>query len=457
MKSKLYGNFRDFHEREEIESNVTIQEEKIDITRHRPLLDELAQRVLYEVIDLIPNAEQNETSPENTTEIIIQVLERLIRSEKQSLSYADRRRVIKIVENEIFSYGPITTLLEDESVTEVMVNGHKDVYIERDGQIVRSDVKFRDDKHVMHIISKIISAIGRRVDESSPMVDARLADGSRVNIIIPPLAINGPTITIRKFSTDPLTVNDLISFGTMTKDIAEFLELAVKGRMNIIVSGGTGSGKTTLLNVISNFIPPSERIVTIEDAAEVQLQKPHVISLESRPANIEGKGEIAIRDLVVNSLRMRPDRIVVGEVRSGEALDMLQAMNTGHDGSLATIHANTPRDSISRLETLVLMAGMELPSSAIREQIASAINVVVQTARLIDGQRKITKISEVTGMEGDVVTIQDIFEFKQTGISQKGKVLGSHQATGVVPKFLARMEAQGTDIPTHIFQDDKTF
>lgn len=455
MNEKLYGNFRDFHARNE-EHSEKYEEVKVEITNHRPLLDELAQRVLYGVIDLIPNVEQNEASSEQTKKTIHEVLDRLIQSENQNLSYADRRRVIKIVENEIFSYGPISILLEDESVTEIMVNGPKNVYAERDGRITRTDIEFRDDKHVMHIITKILSAIGRRVDESSPMVDARLADGSRVNIIIPPLALNGPTITIRKFSVDPLTVNDLISFGTMTREIAQFLELAVRGRMNILVSGGTGSGKTTLLNVISNFIPASERIVTIEDAAEVQLQKPHVISLESRPSNLEGKGEIAIRDLVINSLRMRPDRIVVGEVRGGEALDMLQAMNTGHDGSLTTIHANSPRDTMSRLETLVLMAGMELPAIAIREQISSAINIVVQTARLVDGQRKITKVSEVTGMESDVITLQDIFEFKQTGIDGQGNVIGFHQASGVVPAFLNQMEAQGTEIPSHLFQKNRS-
>lgn len=448
MESKLYGNFDNFDTQDRVET----EKESIQLDKHRPFLEELSQKILYEVIDLIPNVEKNQSSTKETREIVNTTLERLIKSEKRHLSYADKQRVIKTVENEIFSYGPISSLLADDSITEVMVNGPKDIYIEKAGRILSVDAEFRDDKHVMHVISKIISPLGRRVDESSPMVDARLPDGSRVNVIIPPLAIKGPTITIRKFSREPLIVSDLIAFGTLTSDMAKFLDLCVQGRMNILVSGGTGSGKTTLLNVISNFIPANERIVTIEDAAELQLQKPHVISLESRPSNLEGKGEVAIRDLVINSLRMRPDRIIVGEVRGGEALDMLQAMNTGHDGSLTTLHANSARDSLSRLETLVLMAGMELPSSAIREQVSSAINIIVQTERLLDGKRKITKISEVTGMEGNTITIQDIFNFKQIGLDEKGNVLGHHEPTGVIPKFLAKIETRGKKTPTEIFQ-----
>ncbi|SFN95014.1 CpaF family protein [Proteiniclasticum ruminis] len=365
---------------------------------------------------------------------------------------SDKQKITKYVMDEVFGYGPVTSYLHDPSVTEVMVNGPNHVYIERFGKIEPTTVTFRNDQHVLHTIDKIIAPLGRRVDESSPMVDARLPDGSRVNIIIPPLAIKGPTITIRKFSTDPFTLEDLITFGTLNMDMAKFLRASVRGRCNVIVSGGTGSGKTTLLNVISSFIPHDERIITVEDAAELQLQQEHVLTLESRPANIEGKGKVTIRDLVVNTLRMRPDRIVVGEVRSAEALDMLQAMNTGHDGSLTTIHANTPRDTLSRLETMVMMAGMELPSKAIREQIASALDLIVQVSRFNDGSRKITKVSEVVGMENDTITLQDIFVFRQEGFDETGKVMGKHVATGIVPKFIEKLKTYGENVPSAIFK-----
>jgi pilus assembly protein CpaF len=353
--------------------------------------------------------------------------------------------------DEIFGFGPITKLLHDPTITEVMVNGPDNIYIEREGKIEKTDTVFRDDRHVYHTIDKIITPLARRIDESSPMVDARLPDGSRVNVIIPPLSIKGPCITIRKFAADPFTLDDLISFGTLNQDIAKFIKVCVRGRVNIIVSGGTGSGKTTLLNVMSGFIPNAERIITIEDAAELQLQQEHVVTLESRPANIEGKGRVNIRDLVINSLRMRPDRIIVGEVRGGEALDMLQAMNTGHDGSLTTIHANKPRDTLSRLETMVMMSGMELPSRVIREQIASAINLIVQVARMPDGSRKIIKVAEITGMEGETITMQDIFQFRQDGFNEKGQVLGKHVATGIVPKFMERIKSYGEVVPNSIF------
>lgn len=448
MKLNLYGNFEGVSGQEVPEQ----EEDKVSLGKHRPDLDNLAYKILNEVIDQIPTV-SNDTKPTaQASELIAQNLERQIKFEKRHLSYADKQRVIKTVEHELFYYGPITSLLEDDTISEVMVNGPKSVYVERKGKLSQVEDEFRDDKHVMHIIDKIIAPIGRRVDESSPMVDARLPDGSRVNIIIPPLSIKGPTITIRKFSRDPLTMHDLINFGTLNSDMAQFLNLCVKGRLNILVSGGTGSGKTTLLNAISGYIPVSERIVTIEDAAEVQLQQPHVITLESRPANLEGRGQIAIRDLVVNSLRMRPDRIIVGEVRGGEALDMLQAMNTGHDGSLTTLHANSTRDSLSRLETMVLMAGLELPTRAIREQVASAINLVVQTERMLDGKRRVTTISEITGMEGDIVTTQDIFVYRQLGVDEKGDILGKHVATGVLPGFIPRIEARGERVPAALFQ-----
>lgn len=346
----------------------------------------------------------------------------------------------------------VESLLRDESITEVMVNGPKHVYVERGGKIYLTDVVFRDDDHVMHIIDKIVSPLGRRVDESSPYVDARLLDGSRVNAIIPPLSLVGPTITIRKFATNPYTVNDLMRFGSLTPNMAKFLEAAVKGRLNIIISGGTGSGKTTLLNVLAGYIPESDRIITVEDAAELRLGQDHVVSLESRAVNIEGKGAVTIRDLVRNCLRMRPDRIVVGEVRGGEALDMLQAMNTGHDGSLTTGHANSPRDMLARLETMVMMAGMELPLKAIRQQVASAIDLIVHGSRLRDGSRVITHITEVIAMEGDVIQLQDIFLFEQTGVDANGKVMGNHISTGITPKCYERIIAEGVRLDKEIFK-----
>ncbi|CEG26053.1 CpaF family protein [Bacillus sp. B-jedd] len=363
----------------------------------------------------------------------------------------DRKLVVEELINDLTGFGPINPLLLDEEVSEVMVNGPNQVYCERKGKLILTDIKFRDNEHVMNVIEKIVAPIGRRIDESSPMVDARLPDGSRVNAIIPPLALNGPTITIRKFSKDPFQIEDLINFGTITKEMAVFLDACVKARLNIFVSGGTGSGKTTTLNVLSNFIPNDERIVTIEDAAELQLGQDHVVSLESRPPNIEGKGAITIRDLVRNSLRMRPDRVVIGEVRGAEALDMLQAMNTGHDGSLATGHSNSPRDMISRLETMVLLGGVELPIKAIREQISGALDLIIQQSRLKDGSRKITNITEVQGMEGDVIVLQDIFVYEQMGLNDAGKYIGRLVPTGVRPKFYERLENSGIHIPPSVF------
>lgn len=384
-------------------------------------------------------------------EVVARLANTVMDEEAVPVPRNDRNRIIIEVVDEVLGYGPIEPLLKDESVSEVMVNSPDQVYVERKGKLILTDVRFRDDAHVMHVIEKIVAPIGRRIDESSPMVDARLPDGSRVNAIIPPLALKGPCITIRKFAKDPLQVDNLLSFGTLSEEMAELLKACVEGKLNIVVSGGTGSGKTTTLNILSSFIPSDERIVTVEDAAELQLRQDHVVTLETRPSNIEGKGAVTMRDLVRNSLRMRPDRIVVGEVRSGEALDMLQAMNTGHDGSLTTGHANTPRDMLSRLETMVLMAGMELPVRAIREQIASAIDVIVQQSRLRDGSRKITHITEVQGMEGEVVTLQDIFIFEQTGRDENGKVSGRFKPTGIRPKFLEKIAANGINVPNEVF------
>ncbi len=367
-----------------------------------------------------------------------------------ALTRAERVRMLEQITDEILGLGPMEPLLRDETITEVMVNGPQQVYIEREGQLELTNVTFQNDEHVMRIIQRIIAPIGRRVDESSPMVDARLADGSRVNAIIPPLSLVGPVVTIRKFAATPFTVDDLIRFGTATPEMFEFLEACVKARLNIFVAGGTGSGKTTMLNILSSFIPDDERIVTIEDAAELQLRQEHVVTLEARPANIEGKGAIPIRELVRNALRMRPDRIVVGECRSAEALDMLQAMNTGHDGSMSTGHANTPRDMLSRLETMVLMAGMDLPLRAIREQISSAVDLIVHQNRLKDGSRKIVNITEVQGMEGDVIVMQDVFVFEQTGV-EEGKIRGRLKPTGIRPQFVERFETAGIHLPPNIF------
>ncbi|MCC7490865.1 MAG: CpaF family protein [Fimbriimonadaceae bacterium] len=372
------------------------------------------------------------------------------------LSRSERTQVVQEVLNEMKGLGPLEPLLADPTVSEVMVNASNQVYVERKGKLILTDVKFRDDAHVLHTIEKIVAPLGRRIDEASPMVDARLkegpAAGSRVNAIIPPLALKGPCLTIRKFSADPLTINDLISFGTVTAEAAQFLDACVKARMNIVVSGGTGSGKTTLLNILSGFIPNDERIVTVEDAAELQLRQTHVVTLETRPANVEGKGAVTIRDLVKNTLRMRPDRVVVGECRGGEALDMLQAMNTGHDGSLTTGHANSPREMLARLETMVLMAGMDLPLKAIREQISSAVDLIVQQARMKDGSRKIEYITEVVGMEGDIITLQDLFVFHQEGVTDEGKVMGKLGPTGIRPRCYDRIIEHGIRLPMDMFR-----
>jgi pilus assembly protein CpaF len=415
------------------------QQKQEDI--HRALRDRIHSEAIEKMNKLLPKGTQDATNL--IKENIYSTIESIVEIEAKHLNRNDRNQIIQEVYVDVAGLGPLESLLNDESVTEIMVNGFDKIFVEKKGRLIRSEVTFRDNQHVMNVLDRIVSSIGRRIDESSPMVDARLADGSRVNAIIPPLSLVGPVITIRKFSKSPITVKDLIRYNSMTPKMARFLEACVEGRLNIVVSGGTGSGKTTLLNVLSGFIPEDERIVTIEDAAEIQMRQEHVVTLESRPANLEGRGQITIRDLVRNALRMRPDRIVVGEVRSGEALDMLQAMNTGHDGSLTTAHANTPRDLISRLETMVMMAGMELPIKAIREQIASAVDLVIQQSRLRDGSRKITSITEVVGMEGDIITLQDLYTYEIHGMDSENHLRGQFHTTGIHPKFLTKLQDNG--------------
>jgi pilus assembly protein CpaF len=376
--------------------------------------------------------------------------ENILNEENIILSRPERARLFEQISAEILGFGPIQPLLEDDSITEVMVNGPKNIYVERKGKIVRVPVSFESNEHVMRIIERIVAPLGRRIDESSPYVDARLPDGSRVNAVIPPISLVGPVITIRKFSKNPITVEQLIQYGSLTPELFEFLKACVMARLNIIISGGTGSGKTTLLNVLSSFIPNDERIVTIENAAELQLRQEHVVTLESRPANIEGKGEVTIRDLVINALRMRPDRIIVGEIRDEAALDMLQAMNTGHEGSMTTAHSNSPRDTIARIEVMTMMAGMELPIRAIREQISSAIDLVVHQSRMRDGTRKIVYVTEVAGMEGEVITMTDVFLYEQMGI-ENDKVIGRLKPTGLRPRFMEKIEASGIHLPASIF------
>jgi pilus assembly protein CpaF len=410
---------------------------------------ELKERVQDKLIaELDPQMDISKT--EEVRHTIEDLYDQILGQEGTILSRQERQRLFEQIVAEILGFGPIEPLLADESITEIMVNGPNKIYIERKGKLEKVNLTFESDDHLMRIIDRIVSPLGRRIDESSPYVDARLPDGSRVNAIIPPLALNGPTLTIRKFSKTPLTVDDLIRFGSITSEAVEFLRACVIARLNIIVSGGTGSGKTTFLNILSGFIPDDERIITVENAAELQLRQEHVVTLESRPPNIEGKGEVSIRDLVINCLRMRPDRIVVGECRGGEALDMLQAMNTGHDGSLTTAHANSPRDTLSRLETMVLMAGMDLPVRAIREQVASAVDLIIQQSRMQDGSRKVINITEVQGMEGDVIVMSDIFAFEQQGM-EAGRVIGRLKPTGIRPKFVERIEAANIHLPAGIF------
>jgi pilus assembly protein CpaF len=419
---------------------------------------ELKTRIHHAVIaKLGPELFRRESSEDLSERVLHAVTEQLA-LDRTPLTREERRRIQREITDDVLGYGPLEPLLRDDSVTEVMVNGHDKIFIEREGRLERADTSFVDDAHVMRIIDKIVSQVGRRIDESSPMVDARLPDGSRVNAIIPPLALKGPTLTIRKFSRDPYTMDDLITFGSLNPQAAQFLAACVRGKLNVLISGGTGTGKTTMLNAMSAFVPGDERIVTIEDAAELQLQQDHVITLESRPPNIEGTGEVRIRELVRNALRMRPDRIIVGEVRGAETLDMLQAMNTGHEGSLTTIHANSPRDALSRLETLVLSAGVDLPLRAIREQIASAFDLLIQITRLVDGSRRLTHVTEVLRMESDVITLQDLFVARPPGegggtAGPGSRLLEPLATTGLKPHFLDKMAANGVMLPPGFFRN----
>ncbi len=420
---------------------ATITEEQ------RALVGRVQDRLLRQIESRF---EQEVRDTERLQRHIANAVNAVLEEDNAVIPERERLRLQRMVQAEVIGLGPLEELLADDTITEIMVNGPREVFVEREGMLQESSIRFNDDGHVRRVIDRIVAPLGRRISESTPMVDARLPDGSRVNIVIPPIALNGPTITIRKFSQTPLTADDLVSFGALSPEAKEFLEACVKGRMNVVVTGGTGAGKTTLLNVLSSFIPENERIVTIENAAELQLQQRHVVTLESRPANIEGKNEVTIRDLVVNSLRMRPNRVVVGECRSGETLDMLQAMNTGHDGSMTTIHANNPRDAVGRLETMVLMSGMELPVRAIREQISSAINVIVHVDRFMDGSRRVSKICEVTGMEGDVVTMSDIFVFRQERLDGS-RIVGRLAPTGIRPRLLEQLKRYDIELPVTTF------
>jgi len=412
---------------------------------------DLKTTIHRKLIDRLDLSNVSEISPEQLSGIIKAVVENLVASENIPLTRVERERLVVEIQHETLGLGPLEPLLQDPDVSDILVNGPDRVYIEKHGLIHKTKVFFKDTDHLMMIIERIVSKVGRRIDESSPLVDARLQDGSRINVIIPPLAIDGPALSIRRFGVNPLRMEDLLSYRTLTEEMAKIFDAMVRARLNILVSGGTGVGKTTLLNILTASVPDSERIVTIEDSAELILQQEHVVRLETRPPNIEGRGTVTQRDLVRNALRMRPDRIIVGEVRGGEALDMLQAMNTGHDGSISTIHANSPRDALARLETMVLMAGFEIPAKAIREQMSSSLNVIIQVARLSDGTRRVVKVAEITGMEGDIITMQDIFLFERQGVDQEGKVLGVFRATGVRPKFADMMSAAGIYLTTDMF------
>jgi pilus assembly protein CpaF len=416
-----------------------MQEMKVRV--HRQLLE----RLNLSNIDALDKAE--------VVEEIRKVVHDLLAREVTPLNYEEREDLVTQILDEIFGLGPIEPLLQDPTISDILVNTYRKVFIERNGRLEKSDVRFKDDRHLLQIIDRIVSAVGRRIDDSSPMVDARLADGSRVNAIIQPLALDGPHLSIRKFKKDVLSAPDLLRTETLTPAMLELCQGIVKARLNVLISGGTGAGKTTLLNMLSESIPASERIVTIEDSAELQLRQPHVVRLETRPANVEGAGEVSQRNLLINALRMRPDRIIMGEVRGAEAIDMLQAMNTGHDGSLTTLHANTPRDALARLETMISMAGLNLPEKGMRQQIASAINVLIQVERLSDGQRKMVTVSEITGMEGDIITMQDVFIFDREGVDEAGNVIGRFRATGIRPRFTDRMLAYGVELPVSLLSN----
>jgi pilus assembly protein CpaF len=440
-------------DRAELEPSVETAVARVESGRSAELeYQELKSRVhnrLFELIDLV---KLSQVSEERVREDIAIATRRILDEQQELLTLEERDRVVKEIQDEVFGLGPLEPLLADPTVSDILVNGYDSVYVERRGRLEPTITRFKDNAHLMRVIEKIVSNVGRRVDEMNPMVDARLDDGSRVNAIIPPLALDGPSMSIRRFAVDPLTPEDLIASGTLTPEIVELLKAITSCRLNVLISGGTGSGKTTLLNVMSGFIPHDERIVTIEDSAELQLKQDHVVRLETRPANLEGEGRITSRDLVINSLRMRPDRIVVGEVRGGEAFDMLQAMNTGHDGSLTTVHANTPRDALSRIENMVAMAGLSIPQRAIRQQIGSAIEAVIQLERLPDGSRKLTSLQEINGMEGEVVTMQEIFRIDRKGVDEDGTVRADLVATGIRPRFVEKLRQRGVDLPTSLFE-----
>jgi pilus assembly protein CpaF len=414
---------------------------------------EMKARLHRTLINRMDLTKLSALTPDQVHAEVSRLAENVLAQEAMPLSVSERERLVSDVQHELFGLGPLEPLLKDPTISDILVNSHDTIYIERRGKIERTTVRFKDDEHLMRVIERIVSSVGRRIDESSPMVDARLQDGSRVNAIIPPLSIDGPVLSIRRFGSDPLKMNSLIENKALTKDIADMLQMVVSARLNVLISGGTGAGKTTLLNALSAFIPENERIVTIEDSAELQLQQPHVVRLETRPPNIEGRGEVTQRDLVRNALRMRPDRIVIGEVRGGEAIDMLQAMNTGHDGSLTTVHANTPRDALARLETMIQMTGMRLSDRAMRQQVASALNLVVQVARLSDGGRRVTSISEITGMEGETITMQEIFMYERSGVDKDGQIIGRFRPTGIRPRFAERLKACGLQLPRVFFEE----
>jgi pilus assembly protein CpaF len=413
---------------------------------------ELKQEILEYLLQTLDVTKLEALDPAVVTNRLGGAITDRLREQGRLVTDPDRLRLIEEVKNEILGLGPLEPLMTDDAVSDILVNGANQVYIERGGKLYLTDVNFQDDDHLLNVISRIVAGVGRRIDEASPMVDARLPDGSRVNAIIPPLALDGPVLSIRRFGRDPLTIDDLLHNGTLTDEMAEFLNAIVRARLNVLVSGGTGSGKTTMLNCLTSFVPVDERIITIEDSAELSLQQPHVVRLETRPANLEGRGEITQRDLVRNSLRMRPDRIIVGEVRGAEVLDMLQAMSTGHDGSISTIHANNPRDSLGRLEMMMMMSGVQLPERAMRQQVASALNLIIHLARLPDGTRKVVKISELTGMEGETIMMQDLFEFVRTGMSPEGKVIGGYRPTGIRSTYSRRLEAAGMRINSKWFE-----
>ena len=438
-----------------IKFNSAVSAEPEPTRQLSPTEQEWKQRIYDRLLKVLDLSLLGSMSDAEARSQIREISHRLLLEDSAPLGMAQREFVTRRIEDEVMGLGPLEPLLKDPSVSDILVNGHDQVYIERHGKLELTEVRFTDDAHLMNIIDRIVSAIGRRVDESSPMVDARLKDGSRVNAIIPPLALDGPMLSIRRFAVELLTAADLIRLGTIDEALAKVLNAIVHGRLNVVISGGTGTGKTTLLNILSGFVPVTERVITIEDSAELQLQQPHVVRLETRPPNIEGKGEVSQRDLVRNALRMRPDRIIVGEVRGPEALDMLQAMNTGHDGSLTTIHANSPRDALSRIETMVSMTGITFPMRALRAQMASAINVVLQIARDEDGRRRLTSLQEINGMEGDIITMSEIFAFERTGVDKDGNVLGSIKSTGIVPGFQRRLARRGIDIPVELFSNQR--